>query len=414
MNRIIIIGNGFDLAHGLKTSYRDFIDWFWEKSIDRFKIDAFRENFVFPFSDVVSFTCHYDLDTYPSYEIEVKKRDRNYGTMPTKRDVNVSIKDSTSQLTDKIKKIIDKKFSVQDWADIEKRIEGESCYSIEAVKVKCKNKFLKIISENLSLQNWVDIEEEYYKLLQEIILNKKNLANNRNYTDIRRLNNDFSCIKEELVNYLVEETTKAIGGNAIESVNAVIDNNIYSHFERHDLTESALSSIPKLILFLSFNYSNTEELYSKQLHNDFLSTRREIIHIHGELRKTTNPIIFGYGDDIGKEYDEIVNLNDNDFLENIKSIRYSDTRNYKKLLDLIDSDKYQIFLFGHSCGLSDRALLNTLFEHKNCVSIKPFYHKRNDDTDNYSDIVRNISRHFKDKAVMRKKIVNKEYCKPLL
>jgi hypothetical protein len=25
MNRLIIIGNGFDLAHGLKTSYHDFI-----------------------------------------------------------------------------------------------------------------------------------------------------------------------------------------------------------------------------------------------------------------------------------------------------------------------------------------------------------------------------------------------------
>jgi hypothetical protein len=25
MNRLIIIGNGFDLAHGIKTSYHDFI-----------------------------------------------------------------------------------------------------------------------------------------------------------------------------------------------------------------------------------------------------------------------------------------------------------------------------------------------------------------------------------------------------
>ena len=29
MNRIILIGNGFDLAHGLKTSYADFINWYW-------------------------------------------------------------------------------------------------------------------------------------------------------------------------------------------------------------------------------------------------------------------------------------------------------------------------------------------------------------------------------------------------
>ena len=30
MNRLILIGNGFDLALGLKTSYADFIDWFWD------------------------------------------------------------------------------------------------------------------------------------------------------------------------------------------------------------------------------------------------------------------------------------------------------------------------------------------------------------------------------------------------
>ena len=29
MNRIIIIGNGFDKAHGLATGYRDFIDSYW-------------------------------------------------------------------------------------------------------------------------------------------------------------------------------------------------------------------------------------------------------------------------------------------------------------------------------------------------------------------------------------------------
>lgn len=29
MNRIIIIGNGFDLAHNLKTRYKDFINDYW-------------------------------------------------------------------------------------------------------------------------------------------------------------------------------------------------------------------------------------------------------------------------------------------------------------------------------------------------------------------------------------------------
>ena len=28
MNRIVLIGNGFDLAHGLNTSYKHFICWY--------------------------------------------------------------------------------------------------------------------------------------------------------------------------------------------------------------------------------------------------------------------------------------------------------------------------------------------------------------------------------------------------
>ena len=36
MNRIIFIGNGFDLAHGLPTRYEDFINWYWEKRVDSF------------------------------------------------------------------------------------------------------------------------------------------------------------------------------------------------------------------------------------------------------------------------------------------------------------------------------------------------------------------------------------------
>ena len=38
MNRLIIVGNGFDLAHGLKTSYADFIDWYFKKVVEQLKI----------------------------------------------------------------------------------------------------------------------------------------------------------------------------------------------------------------------------------------------------------------------------------------------------------------------------------------------------------------------------------------
>lgn len=186
-------------------------------------------------------------------------------------------------------------------------------------------------------------------------------------------------------------------------------------FKRDLLSTSIESKVkqielkPDQILFLNFNYTNLEKLYMNETEN-----QHEIIHIHGELNNSMNPIIFGYGDELSKEYMEIENLNNNDFLENIKSINYLGTDNYKKLLNFIESDKYQIFILGHSCGNSDRTLLNTLFEHENCVSIKPYYYRKKDGTDNYNDIIKNISRNFSNKASMRDKVVNKMYCKPFV
>ena len=111
------------------------------------------------------------------------------------------------------------------------------------------------------------------------------------------------------------------------------------------------------------------------------------------------------------------NLNDNRFLENVKSIKYLETPNYRNLIRFISSADYQVFVFGHSCGISDRTLLNTLFEHDNCKSIKIFYHERDDATDDFSDVLMNVSRCFNNsiqsKAKLRERVVNKKFCKPL-
>lgn len=162
-------------------------------------------------------------------------------------------------------------------------------------------------------------------------------------------------------------------------------------------------------LLLNFNYTKTaESLYIKEDMNF------EIINIHGELKSYNNPIIFGYGDELDEDYQKIEKTQNNDFLENIKSIKYHQTRNYRDLLKFIESGIYQVFVMGHSCGNSDRTLLNTLFEHKNCASIKVFYRQFEDGKDDYSNLIRNISRNFNNKPKMRDIVVNREYCSPLV
>jgi hypothetical protein len=62
---------------------------------------------------------------------------------------------------------------------------------------------------------------------------------------------------------------------------------------------------------------------------------------------------------------------------------------------------------GHSCGLSDRILLNSIFERRNCKSIKIYYHQESETENDFVEKTYEISRHFsiKGKEKMRETIV---------
>lgn len=120
-------------------------------------------------------------------------------------------------------------------------------------------------------------------------------------------------------------------------------------------------------------------------------------------------VIFGYGDEMDDRLKDIMRLNDNEYLTNIKSVRYCETNSYKRMLAFMESGYFQVCIMGHSCGISDRTLLKTIFEHKKCVSIKPHYRRDSNGNENYSDIIRNIYRNFNNPSLMRDRVVSKEY-----
>ncbi|MPS71837.1 MAG: hypothetical protein E2590_01655 [Chryseobacterium sp.] len=418
MNRIILIGNGFDLAHGMKTSYGNFIDDYWENAIRKIRNKPYWEN------------------RFENNEFYIQP-------IPKSWDGN----NNYEALIDNLNNI---------HADI-----------------IFKNDFFKILNRNKSSQNWVDIENDYYFLL-------KNCYKKPSSYTIANLNEEFAIVESLLENYLIkvqkEFSTSFPNTDEEMSFKRQVYNVIYSDFNFKDFSESSINQLteiefqrvnnfvkdiedekisfsdlelsereirlyqalinikdkrqkikklltsevapnyfrhrPNEILFVNFNYTPTEIHYNDPpTDNEFdkkIST--DVIHIHGILNnKSDNKIIFGFGDEIDTDYLEIENLNDNKYLQNIKSMKYLESDSYKRLLEFINSNNYQVFIFGHSCGISDRTLLNTLFEHKNCSSIKPYYRQKNDGTDNYSEMIRNISRNFTDKASMRDKVVNKKY-----
>ena len=124
-------------------------------------------------------------------------------------------------------------------------------------------------------------------------------------------------------------------------------------------------------------------------------------------------MIFGYGDELDEEYNRLLKQTDNKYLDNIKSIKYLEANNYRNTLRFVESSPFQVFVMGHSCGNSDRTLLNTLFEHRNCVSIKPFFYQKDNGEDNYMEIAQNICRNFTDMKLFRDRVVCKTNCTPL-
>ena len=394
MNRLVIIGNGFDLAHGLKTSYKDFIEWYWNNKVKTFIEKPLRD--ANEHSDPL---CSLSTSNYkPNNEFRIYRQNSTFFR---------HIKDSYT------------------YQEVKEYFDNSEYLLMES------SPFLERIMNNLKEKGWAGIEFDYYQLL------KKTLEPECEFT-ANELNSQLQFLQTKLVDYLKTLDKASFQQSLFDKITSKINTldlsckdeyKAYNNLSDEEITDIKTDSygprfvyktIPYITMILSFNYTNTALLYNtnnKKIDPFDLNPPKEtfIVHnyIHGAL---TNPeqIIFGYGDDLERNYKDILDTNDNEMLKYSKSVKYLETNNYHRLLQFIESAPFQVFIMGHSCGISDRTLLNTIFEHDNCVSIKPFYHEDKDKgTDYYLDIVMNLSRNFNDKQKFRDRVVNKERCETI-
>jgi Bacteriophage abortive infection AbiH len=349
MNRIVLIGNGFDLAHKMKTSYREFIESLLLNSFTKCNesnTGVYQDDFFaikrnslarFELSDETQ------LSDYLKFTVSDNPIDRQYFAEPYNKN----------------------------WSN--------------AYSFYIKNVFIKDLLEKTNDLNWVDIEDLFYKSL-------KNIFRSNSQESILGLNSTFALLIEKLNAYLSVQKPNKISDEFLRIFGM-------SYHETHVL--------PKQTLLLDFNYTGILSHYLQKFLNESDYTH---LQIHGSVNDKKNPIIFGYGDELDKEYKEIEDLNDNRFLTYFKTYHYALNSNYSRLNGFINSDVYEVYILGHSCGLSDRVMLNSIFENDNCQSIRIFYFKNENLKDNFIDIYQNISRHFSvsNRGKLRNKIVNKE------
>ncbi|MCK3683358.1 AbiH family protein [Maribellus sp. YY47] len=356
-NRLILIGNGFDLLHGLKTRYSDFVKDYLTYSINSFFINSYYSDELIE----ISYTDSYKPTPLPSYNLE-------------------NIFDFFEDFKPRVNNLV-------------------------KVNFKIKSTFFSLIYKSLNL-GWVDIEKIYYSRLIDLykIIGNDRKQNENVLSMVKRLNADLNVIRELLREYLKKEQEKYIIQNVTKRANLRI---AFQNPEEDDFPQNGNwkgKEISK-VLFLNFNYTEPNFTDNMLAVNGF---DWDVINIHGTL---VDEMVFGYGDELDEHYKMIEKLGEDEWLKGFKSFGYLQNHKYNNLLGFIEDTEFQVYVVGHSCGLSDKTLLNQIFEHKNCKNIKVFYHsfeeggRKGEDT--FNDTIYNIARIMDDKVKMRSIISKK-------
>ena len=178
MNKIVLIGNGFDLAHNLNTSYNAFINWYWKDCGAR----------------LLRCQNRTESDGLCSFKL---KDNINLGYWANVWGFHYQRKNP---------------FEPWDLNDV--------VYLAKEDKDLCDFSFtsslLKRIWKQVSL-GWVDIENEYFSLLtEEKISMEEGLVN----PDYKELNKHLDILRDKLIEYLKSESEKDIP--IIDKINDII------------------------------------------------------------------------------------------------------------------------------------------------------------------------------------------------
>lgn len=372
VNRLILVGNGFDLAHGLNTGYNDFMLWYLKKAFSLAKKDGQYND------DLLSITF------------------TNGDAFGMLRGPGIK---TAADFIDYFYNVGFDKLIGQTYL----HFEGWSNDYQNPFQIRLRTPLIQTLVYHCSQANWVEIENVFYDMLKEALMGS---IPSEKAKKVESLNISLAALIEKLHEYLSQIDT----GKKVEGYEQIINNK----YQPTDFVDKELRNHMQCKLadtqILNFNYTSTIEKYVEP--SSLTDKRIEINYIHGRLNDKKNPIIFGFGDELDQDYSGFELEKTKGVFEYIKSFWYFRTPNYHELIRFIDSRPFQVYILGHSCGLSDRTMLNMIFEHENCHSIKIFFYG-NEFSNNFKIITQEISRHFKDKQQMRRKIVSLERSCPM-
>lgn len=348
-NKIFLIGNGFDIAHNYKTKFSDFASYYLEKKI------------------------------VPELIKCIKNRQREH--LLFKSDFITLMANKYSNGFERTTENILWELG-QDEDNHNMKGYLERNYSV--LNTIIKNSLLARLYTGTD-KNWFDIENIYFQELIPIknqAIKKEKLFNT---IKLDLLNSEFLEIKLAVKEYLT-------------TIEVIPNDEINSFFNLHcrDCQNA---------YFINFNYTSSVKNYITN------SERFIVNHIHGSLENDN--IIFGYGNDQNNHYQEMKESEVEQFLEFFKTFDYLQDHNYDNIYDeaLNKFDEYEVYIIGHSLGMTDKTLISEILNTEKCKKIYLF---KRSDLKEKPELIRNeyrklmyaASRIIPNEKELRKKIVN--------
>lgn len=333
---VLVIGNGFDLAHGLPTRYMDFLEF----------IEKYKE-----YNDY--YMIKYDFTNIAAYFKNLKEnRSDIYNEINNLINNNRWIHHF---LMLKDKKLLENK---QTWIDFESEI-SKVIQTLDKIKRSFKN-------DSYSEWNQVKLDEYEYEVLNNIFDFDRKLD----------IVNRFLLLKEieSITIKLVEDLNKLIRCLEIY-LDDYVSNKYFETLKKKEFITNL-----KIDKILSFNYTNTyKKLYG--------SSHIEFNYIHGMVNRKHDlnscDLILGI-DEYLDDYEKNQYVDFIQFKKFFQRIYKSTSCSYKEWLETYELYKKKfpksrrglnIYFIGHSLDVTDKDILKELILHEG-ANTTIYYHNQ--------------------------------------
>lgn len=336
---VLILGNGFDLAHGLPTRYSDFLKFC--DTICEIKSSIEQEG-------------DYKFEYYNAINRKIRKRNILTDLMIAYYETLI-YKEKHFHRAGYNNFLENTKYEI-----IDNFIKNIYCFINDNIWYKYLNKLY--FTKDFKGENWIDFESEISFIIETIDKNVKNITYNWHIVDrINSENIDFpdkfkafrKIVGDNLGNrnYNVRYVRKKLYNDLNGIINAL---EIYlSEFVEKFINLNRLSLIDKIMpnYIINFNYTHTyQNVYGGDV---------KPFHIHGEVNHEPNNMVLGI-DEYWSEKERNNHTNFTIFKKFAQRIQKRVGREYFTILETLEynkSDHIYIHFFGHSLDVTDKDIL---------------------------------------------------------